>query len=207
MKHTSSTRTTKPTPAQITSAAPKPKRTLSPAPHRELTPIQAEIAAEMAGMILHGGHRDDVELVLRGLMQHQYRRKFFNGDRDPALEVKQTEEFAERFWANWFTGLAQNWPPPKSRNQHESVSASAPMQMFHANMRGELMRLFNEFISDAENPESVWFLKEVFGFVDSGYALADAFAYVIDNDATYVSVPPKHVKLVNEYIQLLDRTS
>ena len=196
----------KPTPAQITSAEPKPKTkpAFNPAPHRELTAVQAEIANEMAEIILRGGHKDDVELVLRGLMQHQNRRKSYNDSKTTAESAEYAEGFADKWWTTWFTKLAKHWPPPSNHpEQTKQVASSAPAEMVRANMRGELEDLFDEFIRDEESPEEVWLLREILQSVYSGFSLAHAFAFVLGGNSVYVSVPGRHVKLVEEYLQLL----
>ena len=192
--------TPKATTARITHAepTPKPRKTEhpeKPSYFRELTAIQIQAAELAADLIMNGGAHDDVSGLLYNLLAHRYRRI------TPDLSVLGPH-FVEHAWEEWYRDLSKHWPEkislPARPNPTEVV------EMARENARRRLESIFFDDFMGSASPEDVYFLREILENCHNvGMSLPAAFAFETTSNSTYVSVPYKHVKLVEKYVELL----
>jgi hypothetical protein len=180
---------------------------VAPTPNRELTDFQMIILDLAGDMILNGTNLDDLKELLHAVAQHVWRRRF------PNTEGFSDEcKYAERIAEEWPLRLTRHWP-----EEIEEPTGPPPKtlsEMMRRALRDELQDYFRSFLATARMHE-LYLLKEVLedaetraGMSESEEVesrLAAAFMYQIDNNVTYIKVPAARIKLVEEYVALLDR--
>jgi hypothetical protein len=205
----SNAKTLKPTPI---APAAEPKRISDEGPvtgPRKLTDLQSIICDLAGDLIIRGGQPEDVDQLLTAVSRHSSRRMF------PTIEPSDPNRVPESV-ASLRECLAKLWPQVDDATLEppDSIGKTLSEQM-RADLRSQLAYKFNEFVWNARWHE-LHLMDDVLNeFVscsagpindDAECFLARAFMNQIgQGETTYVKVPEKHIKLIEEYVALLNR--
>ena len=193
-------------------AAPAAKKQTAPAPerpHKDLSPVQEEVADLASRILLNGGEREEVETFLRALALYQWKQKSFmkspriNQSEDAAL----TSTRVTRTVDHWYLELAKHWPakPSVTPARHYSEQPERPVtEMVRANIRESFKEEIDHFLTDREGIEPVWLLREVIEEVNAGQELATAIWFAFDRADMYVRVPHRHKERIQEFAKFLE---
>jgi hypothetical protein len=201
------TKTVKTKTEPMTPTKPRAER-----PHKGLNPLQEELAGLVADMLLNGGVRGDVDLLLTAIDSHQCRKFLSNIDKD-ASPAKIDESVQKRL-ANgsvvedWYRRLAKGWPDGKRAAPASEAKdrLNSVAEIVRANILQRLTEQFEEFLAKTDGVENMWLLNEVLEYANSvGHDIARAFASSVDGDDTYVRVPWGLAKQVKEFVALLEK--
>ena len=189
------------------------RKTAVERPHKNLTQTQEEIADLASNMLLNGGARQDLDLLLTALARHQYRNmSFARGPLDrgssSADEINaRAEERAALLTEDWYRDLARHWPEPKAEAEgFESGSVARPVtEMVSANIRASARQQFDQFLTDVHGIEPVWLVNEILENVNSGSDMGEAIYYPMDRAEIYVRVPWEHRQRIEEFVAFLEK--
>jgi hypothetical protein len=185
---------------------PKPAepRQSKPAVTRELTAQQA-LAIDMAeDMIMNGGRREDVDGLIRSLLQHQWSMRFGS-----PVETGCGAEWAKRSEGEWYTQLAKGWPDKRPL----TLPAATPSVtgQTRAMVRERLRDHMQEFLAEA-SPEETAFALDVFesrecrAMIADGddiqyIPLAEGFDYILTSRSeNFIRVPEKMAPLIAQLV-------
>lgn len=194
------------------STMPKAKQTKTPPaasperPHKNLTQTQEELADLASDILLNGGAREDVDLLLTALLRHRLVRKSFAA-REEEGGREMANGHAERFREGYYLELAKNWPvkPAPEPYVHYSQRPERPVtEMVRANIREKFMHAVKDFLKDTDGIEPIWLLKEVLEDFNNGDDLCDAVWYAFDRADMYVRVPHRHKERIEAFVKLLE---
>ncbi len=197
-------------PNKSTAKSPTPK-TLPPEPRakpetfkRELTDFQLLVCDLAGDIILNGGHQDDVHNLIFAAMGHSYRLRF-------GMSKGSPDEYLGNLHQDWIQKISRHWPEERPEPKEEKPKTVSEMVRTH--LRDGLRSNFEWFLGSARMHELylLWAVLQNFEGVTHGpeseraeSVLALAFAYEIDSDSTYVKVSRDRVKLVEQYVGLLE---
>lgn len=179
-------------------------------PHKDLTEVQEQVADLASDILLNGGAREDVDLLLTALLCHRVRRmspgRHFAAT-DPAKADRDANWSANYLAEKFYRGLAQHWPERKDEptNIQESPAPKTVAEMMRTNIRVSAREQFEEFITDSEGLEAVWLINEVLKFRNCGADIVEEFCDVMDRAEIYVRVPRKHKERIEEFVAFLGR--
>ncbi len=166
---------------------------------------------------MHGGHEDDVYGLIWACMGHEWRRKFTE-DRhyNAAKRDNDAREYVEKWNGQWFAKLSRHWPE-KSLNHGEEAARvinaeleTSVSERVKSTVRDDLRERFEEFMGKA-SIEEIRLLRDVLMGSESSrgpdetIAIAEAFSWEIGRHTDYIRVPYKHQKLVEQYLELLEK--
>jgi hypothetical protein len=182
-------------------------------PHEGLTETQEQLAELATDMLLRGGARSDIDLLLGGLARHRRRRLLscLRKGSGQQSEKELDEEVArgEGDIDGWYRQLAKEWPterrPERPEKAFEGLSVAARIAV--ADVRGQLADQFDQYLFiTMKGIESAYLLNEIMEYVNScGFEVPEAFAAVIDHDSGYVRVPADLKEQVVKFIALLQK--
>jgi len=197
--------TKKPTPAERQAAVARP--------HKNLTQTQEQVADIASDILLNGGAREDVELVLEALGRHNYRNMSFS--REPlergSLSAAQLDArataYATKVREEWYRDLAKHWPERKAEAEGvERGSVARPVtEMVSANIRESARQQFDQFLTDARGIEPVWLLNEILENFNADLDMGEAIYSPMDRAEIYVRVPPEHKERIEEFVTFLQK--
>ena len=172
---------------------------------RELTPLQEQLCDIAAHLLMNGGHEDDVYSVVYGLAAHAYRHKFPEYPKDALERDKNADRWASGQAPIFIRQLIRHWPDVMP--EPEAVQPSTVAEMARQSARSRMMNAVQEFDQSSMLEGSigdVYLLAHILEIVVSGgTCLADAFAFEIDADFTWVKTARHHVKAVEQFIVLI----
>jgi thymidylate synthase ThyX len=119
-------------------------------PHKDLTEIQEEIASLASDILLNGGAREDVDLMLTALLRHRVRRtsggRHFQAE-DPAKADQGANWSAQHLAERFYQGLAKHWPEkrPASADTPQKPAPTTVADLMRTNVRAHLIENFEEF--------------------------------------------------------------
>src|SRR5579884_2723715 len=152
-------------------AAGKPTRTIAlDRPHRDLTETEEEVADLASQMILYGGAREDVELLLTAVGRHRWRRFTFNRASREADIDKSGEAYVIETVADWFQRLSSRWRnklQPRTSPENPNFSRTVT-EMVRADIRRLVRRQLEDLLSNESGIETAWALNEILEWVNSG---------------------------------------
>ena len=179
-------------------------------PHKDLTQTQEEVADLASDILLNGGAREDVDLLLTALLRHRVRRmspgRHFAAT-DPAKADRDANWSANYLAEKFYRSLAQHWPERKDEptNMQESPAPKTVAEMMRTNIRVSAREQFEEFITDSEGLEAVWLINEVLRFHNCGADIVEEFCDVMETAGMYVRVPWKHKARIEEFVNFLQK--
>jgi len=188
-------------------------RTAVERPHKNLTQIQEEVADIASDILLNGGARQDLELLLGALARHHYRNMSFSRGRleSGSLSAAQLDasarEYATTIREDWYWDLSKHWPERKAEAEDsERASAARPVtEMVRANIRASAQAHFEQFLTDTDGIEPIWLLNEVLENFNSGRDLGEAIWDAMDRAEIYVKVPYEHKDRIEEFVASLEK--
>jgi len=193
--------------------APVERKTAVERPHKNLTQTQEWVADIASDILLNGGAREDLELVLGALARHHYRNQSFtrgpleHGSLSAAQLDANATAYATRLREDWYRDLAKHWPERKTETEDpERGAAARPVtEMVRANIRASAQAKFEEFLTDATGIEPVWLLNEVLDNFNSGRDIGEAIWDAMDRAEIYVRVPYEHKERIEEFVAFLQK--
>ncbi len=186
-------------------AAPKPEVTTTQAAEGELTDFQQLVCNLAADLIINGGEEQDLEKFLEGIFGHMMHPQF-RGDE------WWKDRYEDEKLPEWKQRLMRYWPEAASPRTVENAPKTVS-DMARENLRDRLRSRCREFRHKARMHE-LYLLDSVLdtfeattGGADNPDAesiLATAFIYELDSDHAYVKVQRDHLKMVEQYVKLLN---
>lgn len=191
-------------------AAPAERMPAVERPHRDLPFVQEELADLCSQIILYGGSRQDLDLILTALGRHKYMNYSCSRKATgPKLveAYKEANEHANFLRERWYRALCQHWPEPKDATEsEESSSPERPVvEMVRADIRNSLRARIEELLRDDHGIETVWLLNEIVADINAGYEPGQAVWSALDRADIYVRVPYKHKKRVQDFVKFLEK--
>ena len=182
-------------------------------PHKNLTQTQEQVADIASDILLNGGARQDLELLLGALARHHYRNQSFSrgplesGSLSAAQLDANATAYATRLREDWYRDLAKHWPERKAEvEDSERGSATRPVtEMVRANIRASAQAQFEQFLTDTDGIEPVWLLNEILDNVNAGIDMGEAIYSTMDRAEIYVRVPPEHKERIEEFVAFLQK--
>ena len=193
--------------------APAERKTAVERPHKNLTQTQEQVADIASDILLNGGAREDIELVLGALARNHYRNMSFargpvgGGSLSAAQLDARATAYATRIREDWYRDLAKHWPERKAEAEgSERVPVARPVtEMVSANIRASARRQFEDFLTDARGIEPVWLLNEILENYNSEQDMGEAIYSPMDRAEIYVRVPPEHKERIEEFVAFLQK--
>jgi hypothetical protein len=190
-------------------AAAEPKTAVE-RPHKDLTEVQEQVADLASDILLNGGAREDVDLLLKALLRHRIRRMSFN--RGPwAIDAAESDRSANGsailLADKVYQHLAKYWPEKKDGSEHRPTKPvpNTVAEMMRANVRQSLREEFDEFLTDEAGIEPVWLFNQVLHLTNCGNDLVEHFCRIMDTAGIYVRVPWEHKERVKEFVAFLEK--
>lgn len=188
-------------PIPVAAAIPKP-------PADPFLDLASEVASDM---LQHGAHEDDMEYLLRGLIQHTFRRKF-PGFGDDESVVKNLGGYYTNQAPRWYRKLAKFWPDPKTEPKPAKSKSPSASDLVRSNVRAELWDAFTQFMGNA-NPEELRLLNDALrnhemlgggNVAEYQIPIAEAFTAELGKREYFLHLPSEYEDLVRDYIDLLE---
>jgi hypothetical protein len=196
---------------------PSPKKTVTTQrstaverPHRNLTRIQEEVADIASDILLYGGSRQDLDLILTALARHNYMHMSFARHQSgpkPVELYKSANEYANARREEWYRHLCQHWPETKAEaeDQQKNTEPRPVTEMVRANIRESLRDAIDEILTDTDGIETIWLLNEIVSDIKTGIDPGEAIYYAMDTAEIYVRVPRAHQKRIEEFVAFLEK--
>jgi hypothetical protein len=199
------------------------KRT-SPAPQATKTPVtrqpqrpalnetQELIIDAVSEMLAHGGHEDDVEMLIEAAMRHlEHRQLDYLFNDKPEERQRIMERRINEGFNGWKTDLAIAWHANK-RKEFPETAAKTVSEQIRAFGREVLNDRLEEFLRDA-TPEETRLLSEVLNSRNNGpidrikgseeILLGMAFEFELGQNETYIRIPRGFRERTQKYIDAL----
>lgn len=169
---------------------------------RPLTDFQEIVCNLAADLILRGGAAVNVTNLLRATIGHSLHLRYPDFD---AL----TEQHIAKSLPEWRQRISRHWPEQKDQQR---TAPETITEMLRENLRGNLERLFGEFLARARMHE-LYLMRDVLGNFESDgggvditngeSVLARAFTDELSSDHSYVKVPIDHLEAVEDFLEKL----
>ena len=171
--------------ANTTKPASAERKTAVERPHENLTQTQEQVADIASDILLNGGAREDLELVLGALARHHYRNMSFSrgpvgcGSLSAAQLDARATAYATRIREDWYRDLAKHWPGRKAEAEgSERLPVARPVtEMVRANIRASAQAQFEQFLTDTDGIEPIMAAERNIGKFQRrpGYGGGDLF--------------------------------
>jgi hypothetical protein len=180
-------------------------------PTESLSQTQELITDAVTAMLTHGGHRDDVDRLVRAAMSHTRRRTYTNLIDDPAELNKVAADFIRDDFDEWKEDLAATWKQNR-RPERAEAKAKTITERIRANTRERVTELFDEFMTKATFEAQTLLINVLNNHsgrsmtaehMDAENYLASAFEAEIGRDVCHLRVPERMVDDVENYVRAL----
>ena len=171
-----------------------------------LTDFQETVCNLAADLILNGGTEANVSNLLHATPGHSLQLRFQDHD-------SWREDHIERDLPEWQRRISRYWPAKADPVEPEHELPNTVTGMLRANLRGKLEEKFTEFLAKSRMHELYLMCGVLENFEQNSggpdndkaeSALAEAFAYELASDDTYVKVPRDRVALVEDFLATMD---
>src|SRR3954451_22498969 len=118
-------------------------------PYKNLSQVQEELADLASDILLNGGAREDVDMLLTALLRHERESKS-HGRIGTAVGREEANKYAKRFSERYYLNLAKSWPKEESPEPgvHYGQRPERPVtEMVRANIREKFMDEVEEFLA------------------------------------------------------------
>jgi hypothetical protein len=169
------------------------------------------IVDAVTAMLTRGGHRNDVDMLLRAAMAHTRRRTYDSFDADESVASDAAAKFISTHYEDWRQDLVTVW----RKNKLNPVPVLEPKSItdrIRANVRETLAGMFEEFLAVSSPEEQRFFLDVLRSFSsrnhpaeggDSELFIATAFENELGRDRCHIQVPERMVDRVQAYVDAL----
>jgi len=164
---------------------------------RKLTEAQDRFAELVGDMLVNGGDREDIILLIHAALRHQLRRMF-----PDETTLQQAKECAWRSQERDYTELARDWST--KRKTADYPDPTTVKEMIAADIRRRCRSSMDSFLERAEGTVDLYIMHDVLSSWESGHnELGEAFFQNLATNDSYVRVYWKHEKKVKHFAEML----